>query len=47
VSLAGVVAFVMLILLIGWVATVLYATFRQLDGEAREAERSGADPRRR
>jgi hypothetical protein len=42
VSLAGVVAFLMLILLIGWVATVLYATFRQLDGEARdEAEREG------
>ena len=39
-SLASVVAFVMLVLLIGWVVTVLYATFRQLDGEAREqAER--------
>jgi hypothetical protein len=46
-TLAGVVAFVMLIVLIGWVAAVLYATYRQLDGEAREAERSGADPRRR
>ena len=46
-TLAGVVAFGMLVLLIGWVATVLYATFRQLDGESREAERSGADPRRR
>lgn len=41
-TLAGVVAFVMLVLLIGWVATVLYATFRQLDGEAREkVERDG------
>jgi hypothetical protein len=35
-SLASIVAFLMLALLIGWVATVLYATFRQLDGEARE-----------
>ena len=35
-SLAGLVAFAMLALLIGWVAIVLYATFRQLDGEARE-----------
>jgi hypothetical protein len=42
VSLAGIVAFGMLILLIGWVAVVLYATFRQLDGEAREqADRDG------
>ena len=41
-TLAGIVAFVMLILLIGWVVTVLYATFRQLDGEARDqAERDG------
>ena len=40
-------AIAMLALLIGWVAVVLYATFRQLDGEAREAERSEADPRRR
>jgi hypothetical protein len=30
------IAFAMLALLIGWVAVVLYATFRQLDGEARE-----------
>jgi hypothetical protein len=37
-SLAGVVAFAMLALLIGWVAAVLYATFRQLEGEARDAE---------
>jgi hypothetical protein len=35
-TLASIVAFLMLVLLIGWVATVLYATFRQLDGEARE-----------
>jgi hypothetical protein len=35
-SLGAVVAFVMLALLIAWVGTVLYATFRQLDGEARE-----------
>jgi hypothetical protein len=44
VSVAAVVAFLMLVLLIGWVAAVLYATFRQLDGEAREAERSDRDP---
>jgi hypothetical protein len=43
VSVAAVVAFLMLVLLIGWVAAVLYATFRQLDGEAREAERSDRD----
>ena len=36
-SLAGLVAAIMLALLIGWVAIVLYATFNQLDGEAREA----------
>jgi len=42
VTLAGIVAFAMLALLIGWLGTVLYATFRQLDGEAREhAERDG------
>jgi hypothetical protein len=35
-SLAGLVAFVMLALLIGWMGIVLYATFRQLDGEARD-----------
>jgi multisubunit Na+/H+ antiporter MnhF subunit len=35
-SLASLVAFAMLALLIGWVGTVLYATFRQLDGESRE-----------
>ena len=46
-SVAAVVAFLMLVLLIGWVAAVLYATFRQLDGEAKEAERSEAEPRRR
>ena len=41
-TLASVVAFLMLALLIGWVATVLYATFRQLDGETRDqADRDG------
>jgi hypothetical protein len=35
-SLASLVAFAMLALLIGWVAAVLYATFRQLDGESRD-----------
>ena len=38
-SLAEVVAWVMLAVLIGWLAIVLYATFRQVDGEAREAAR--------
>ena len=39
-SLASLIAFAMLALLIGWVVIVLYATFRQLDGEARDqAER--------
>ncbi len=36
-SLVGLVAWLMLALLIGWLGIVLYATFRQLDGEAREA----------
>jgi hypothetical protein len=41
-SLAGLVAFAMLALLIGWIGIVLYATFRQLDGEARDhTEREG------
>jgi hypothetical protein len=35
-SLASLVAFAMLALLIGWFGIVLYATFRQLGGEARE-----------
>jgi hypothetical protein len=36
-SLAMLVAWVMLAALIGWIAIVLYATLRTLDGEAREA----------
>jgi hypothetical protein len=36
-SLAGLVAWAMFAVVIGWLAIVLYATFRQLDGEAREA----------
>jgi hypothetical protein len=47
VTLAGAVAFLMLALLIGWVAIVLYATFRQLDGEAtaaRDRGRTGKGP---
>lgn len=36
-SLADVVAWVMFAVLIGWLGIVLYATFRQLDGEAKEA----------
>ena len=36
-NLADLVAWVMFAVLIGWLAIVLYATFRQLDGEAKEA----------
>jgi hypothetical protein len=36
-SLAGLVAWVMFAVLIGWLAIVLLATFRQLDGEVRRA----------
>jgi hypothetical protein len=38
-SLAGVVMWLMLVLLIGWLGMVLYATYRQLDGEVRERQR--------
>lgn len=41
-SLAGVVAWVMLFLLIGWVLIVLWATFHQIGDEAR----AGAERRR-
>jgi hypothetical protein len=37
VSLAGVVAWVMLALLVGLLALVVFATLRQLRGEVREA----------
>lgn len=36
-SLADLVAWVMLAVLIGWLGLVLYATFKQINGEAREA----------
>ncbi len=36
-SLAELIAWIMFAVLIGWLAIVLFATFRQLDGEAREA----------
>jgi hypothetical protein len=39
VTLAGLVAWVMLAVLIGWLGIVLFATFHQLDGEAREARK--------
>jgi hypothetical protein len=43
-SLAELVAWAMFALLIGWLGTVLYATFRTLDGEVRDAsERDGFD----
>ena len=35
-SLAELVAWAMFAVLIGWLGFVLYATFRQLDGETRE-----------
>jgi hypothetical protein len=38
-SLAAIVAWVMFVLLIGWLGMVLYATFRTLDGEVRDATR--------
>ncbi len=38
-SLAGLVAWAMLAVLIGWLGLVLYATFRQIDGERQEAAR--------
>jgi hypothetical protein len=47
-SVAEIVAWAMFAILIGWLGMVLYATFRTLDGEVREAsggegERGGAD----
>ncbi len=36
-SLAAIVAFVVLAMLIAWIGMVLYATFRQVQGESREA----------
>ena len=38
-SLAALVAWLMLALLIGWLGIVLFATFRQLDGEMEEDAR--------
>ena len=38
-SLATMVAWAMFAVLIGWLGMVLYATFRTLDGEVREARR--------
>jgi hypothetical protein len=43
VSLAGAVGFLILAALIGWLGIVLLATYRQLDGEAREAARRRRD----
>ena len=37
-SLAAAVAWAMFAVLIGWLGMVLYATFRTLDGELREAK---------
>jgi hypothetical protein len=44
VSLAVIVAWTMFAVLIGWLAVVLWSTFRTLEGETREArERRGDD----
>jgi hypothetical protein len=40
-DLAGVVAFVMLVILIGWLGIVLAATFHQVDREIRRRDRRG------
>ena len=37
-TLAELVAWAMFAVLIGWLSIVLYATFRQLDGEARRKQ---------
>ena len=42
-TLAMLVAWVMLALLIGWLGIVLYATYHQLDGETREARERRED----
>jgi hypothetical protein len=39
VSLAAIVAWLMLAVLIGWLGIVLAATFRQMDGEIKEDAR--------
>jgi len=39
VNLAGVITWVMLALLIGWVSVVLWATYRQMDAEWRRRGR--------
>jgi hypothetical protein len=42
-SMGAIVAWVMFALLIGWIGTVLYATFRTLDGEVRAASEQYED----
>jgi hypothetical protein len=44
---AAIVVWVMFAVLIGWIGTVLYATFRTLDGEVREASERRQDGVRR
>lgn len=46
-SLAMLVAWLMLAALIGWIAIVLYATLRTLEGEARERFGPPGERRRR
>jgi hypothetical protein len=40
-SLSGLVAWAMFAVLIGWLGIVLYATFRQVDGEAKAKREQG------
>jgi hypothetical protein len=44
-SMAAIVAWVMFSVLIAWIGTVLYATFRTLDGEVRDASERRGDER--
>jgi hypothetical protein len=46
VSLASLVAWAMLAVLIGWLGIVLVATYFQVDGETREAARRNGDKER-
>jgi hypothetical protein len=46
-STAAIVAWAMFAVLIAWIGTVLYATFRTLDGEMRDASERADDETRR
>ena len=45
-SIAAIVAWAMFAVLIGWLGMVLYATFRTLDGEVRQARGLDTDEHR-